>query len=66
MLTSFLLEFHSMKIIVFGNATLDTSKDLTFLGGVVCNAAAFVMLDSIEDIVTALQMVSVYCAPTAL
>jgi hypothetical protein len=65
MLTSFLLEIHSMKITACGNVMLDTSGDLIFLGRLVCNAVAFVRLDSIENIAIAQQMESVIGVPTA-
>ena len=65
MLTLFLLELRTMKIIACGNAILDTLKYSAFLERVVCSAAPFVMLDSIEKIVIVLQMVSVCCAPMA-
>ena len=66
MLTSFLLESRSMKTTACGNAMLDTSNDSTLLEAVVCSAAAFVRLDSIEETAIALQMVSVFRAPMAL
>jgi hypothetical protein len=64
-LTLFLLEIHSMKIIAYGNAMLDIIEDLVFLGQIVCNAVAFVKLDSIEKIAIAQKMVSVVCVPMA-
>ncbi len=54
-----------MKIIAYGNVMLDILEDLVFLGQIVCNAVAFVKLDSIEKIAIAQQMVSVVCVPTA-